>query len=109
MRRGSKEVVTGDWEFKGKLTHKDVELAPLPQAAAGVGQVVQVNTGNNTAFTLPAGGTWLYFVMLDQSPGGGLYAQSYAAGVPFGIAAGGTTIVDGVSGYSWVGFAWRIA
>ena len=66
--------------------------APLPKAAAGVGQWVYKS--HTSSITLPSGGTWVYYFKSNSSGGGG-------------IAAGGTLISSGDN--SPHAFAWRIA
>lgn len=66
--------------------------APLPKAAAGVGQWVYKS--HTSSITLPSGGTWVYYFKSNNSGGGG-------------IAAGGTLISSGDN--SPHAFAWRIA
>ena len=65
--------------------------APLPKAAAGVGQWVYKS--HTSSITLPSGGTWVYYFKSNSGGGGG-------------IAAGGTLISSGDN--SPHAFAWRI-
>lgn len=79
---------------------------PRPQSGAGMGQWKEIyNSGSGDSITLPAGGTWAYFLIGYRSGG---IAAAHAAGV----AAGGTTI-QLISGSSTVvgafGFVWRVA
>lgn len=76
---------------------------PKPQIATGVGQFFSFNTGFNTAFTLPTGGTWAYF-FLGFNTGGAL---NY--GATSGVNAGGTVICSANASIGWQGFVWRIA
>ena len=76
--------------------------AVVPPTSSGtVGQWVQIASTVGAAISLPAGGTWAYFLILINS---GL-TQSFTASV----AAGGTSVGGAVSGTNWIGFAWRIA
>jgi hypothetical protein len=79
--------------------------APLPQNAAGVGQVVPHDTGSGVGYTLPAGGTWFYFSLgFNSSTGTQNPGQRVA-----GVAAGGTTVAAATASQYWTGFAWRIS
>lgn len=78
--------------------------APLPQAAAGVGQFVQIFNGAGVAGVLPAGGTWAYDCLAFTAPGGTL-----TAGGSGGILAGGSTYLAANAGRQGVAMAWRIA
>lgn len=68
----------------------------LPTSATWL--VVQSTVGG--AATLPAGGTWAYFIQLFDT---GLVTNAAAS-----VAAGGTTVGAATSGKNWVGFAWKI-
>lgn len=74
-------------------------LAPRPQVAAGLGQVVNLFANSGDAAVLPAGATWFYKLTIYNTSG------QYLTSV-LGVAAGGTTI----SGTTSIkdGFAWRI-
>jgi hypothetical protein len=80
-------------------------VAPLPTSSSGVGQFVDIS--GVATYTLPSGGTWLYFgVQHDQ--------RNVTSNMPVfstsGIASGGTLIMtDGGLSYRWYGFAWRIS
>lgn len=76
--------------------------APLPQSAAGVGEVQFVNPGTATNYTLPAGGTWLIFRAQYSTSG------TYAFAHGFSILAGGTSLGTPGATFAWVGWAWRI-
>ena len=75
----------------------------FPVTGAGLGQWVLLAGAPSAALSLPAGGTWAYFVMTVSNTSGGI--SNYAASV----AAGGTQIFGVVSGFNHFGFAWRIA
>lgn len=75
-------------------------VAPLPQTAAGVGQVVNFSTSGG--YTLPAGGTWEIRWLKVNGTGGTNQAAYYA------IMAGGSYLAA-ASGYYQIGWAWRIA
>ena len=87
----------------------DVSMASLrtmlgfPVTGAGLGQWVLLAGAASAALSLPAGGTWAYFVMTVSNSSGGI--SNYAASV----AAGGTQVFGVVSGFNHFGFAWRIA
>jgi hypothetical protein len=72
-----------------------------PQEAAGVGQFVFVNPGVGQGYTLPAGGTWVYFWTYYTTSGE--FVISFG-----GIIAGGSG-TSGGAGEIIQGFAWRIA
>lgn len=80
-----------------------IDAAVAPTTTAGVGQWVLLAGAASAALSLPAGGTWAYFVMTVSNSSGGI--SNYAASV----AAGGTQIFGVVSGFNHFGFAWRIA
>ena len=79
-------------------------LAPLPQAADGVGQALQIYNGPSVAGVLPDGGTWFYHAIAFTSPGG-----TISSGGSGGFAAGGTTYLAAASNRQGVTLAWRIA
>jgi hypothetical protein len=82
-------------------------FAPLPQAAAGVGQDLLAYPAAGAAWVLPAGGTWEYF---GFAVGTGAGNVNLTTAVPVGgIAAGGTTVGAATALYQWVGREWRIA
>lgn len=74
----------------------------LPQAAGGVGNVAAIGGGSGAAAVLPAGGTWLWFIIRINSNG---QPQTWNASV----SAGGATIAGAVSGEQYMGFCWRIS
>jgi hypothetical protein len=82
-----------------------ISVAALPTNAAGAGQVVSFATANATAYTLPSGGSWLYFALNFNTTSGSQNPGSVTAGV----AAGGSTVGSAAANSYWTGFAWRIA
>lgn len=76
-------------------------LTPIPQAAAGVGQFIQL-WNNTSVYTLPAGGVWVYYT-IEIVPSSGIVRQSRS-----GLLAGGTPIVS-IEGTIMNGWAWRVA
>jgi hypothetical protein len=85
-----------------------IGAAPQPQAAAGVGlfEAVDTSASVGNGYSLPAGGTWAYFMFRVNSSTGGVPGGSNMAA---GVAAGGTTILAGLASHFIYGFAWRIA
>lgn len=82
--------------------------APIPKEAAGVGQWLYVYHPGGS-YTLPAGGTWAYFLS-----GYGTVDNPIFKGVAAGVAAGGTAIspkdIIGLGGANQMrGFCWRVA
>jgi len=76
--------------------------AVVPPTSSGVvGQWVQLAGAVGESISLPAGGTWAYFVLLFASG----TTQTFTASV----AAGGTVVGGAVGGSNWGGFAWRVA
>ena len=73
-----------------------------PVSSAGLGQWTSVSSTLGGALTLPAGGTWAYFVLSLNTSGG---VQSVGANV----AAGGSVAVAGFVNIVHSGFAWRVA
>ncbi len=81
------------------ITIYDPTKAAIPKTAAGAGQWININA---SGCTLPAGGTWAYFIFRYQP------AYENQLSSISGLAAGGTVVVN------WTvdvvhGFAWRIA
>jgi hypothetical protein len=74
-----------------------------PTASAGLGQWTLLSGAASAALSLPAGGTWAYFVITVNTSSGG--ANNYAASV----AAGGSAVASAVTGFTHFGFAWRVA
>jgi hypothetical protein len=75
---------------------------PLPTTSAGVGQFVAISPTFGGAYSLPAGGTWAYFVGQFHSDGRFLFIWSA------NIVAGGTGLGTPGAKIAWVGWAWRI-
>lgn len=63
------------------------KVAPLPQSAAGVGQVIYSQVGNNADLNVPSGGTWMIL-------GGLVWTNAGVVEGPLGagVAAGGFLI-----------------
>lgn len=88
-----------DWrEVLGGGTDK----APIPQAAAGVGQWVSLLSWSVKALYLPQGGVWAWFYWSSNA------GSSVIQGSWCGISAGGSLIGSNDNGFSSFGFAWRI-
>mgnify|MGYP001366422141 CR=1 FL=1 len=81
------------------------QVPARPQAASGVGQFIFVSTAAGDGYSLPAGGTWVWF-LISVVVAQGLTQVTRSGG---GVAAGGTTVLPGFSGEGKLGFAWRIA
>jgi len=75
---------------------------PLAIVGAGVGEFVSISAPVATALSLPAGGTWIYFLLLINAAGG-------ISGHESNHAAGGSTIYGGAGGIQTLGWAWRKA
>lgn len=103
--KGRTTAGTGDPEDLTGAQARAITGAPAaPQSAAGAGQFVAISAPTNTAYTLPAGGTWAYWAY--SASGGGVVTSGSSAGV----AAGGTTVLGAPGGgVAWYGWAWRIA
>ena len=71
-------------------------------AGAGVGMFTSIAAPQGAALVLPAGGTWIYFLLLINAGGG-------ISGHLSSFAAGGSTIYGGASGIQPIGWAWRKA
>ena len=76
------------------------DVAPIPTSSAGPGQIVSL-FANNTALTLPAGGTWFYLVYRFESSTGA-NSDHFT-----GVAIGGTTLSAASATYYWRGTCWR--
>jgi hypothetical protein len=74
----------------------------FPISGTGLGQWTKIESLLGAALSLPAGGTWAYFIVALNSAGGTVSTGA-------GVAAGGTTIVGAFAGIIHNGFAWRIA
>lgn len=77
--------------------------APLPQTAAGVGQFVTSSGASGAAFTLPAGGTWVWWGFGANSGTGAINNLAST-----GVSAGGTAVLAATGSTGWFAFAWRI-
>lgn len=80
--------------------------APKPQAAAGVGQMVDLQRpGGTVTYVIPAGGTWYYWCIWESGDTG----NPVAANKSGFIAGGGTLSPPADSGAIRMrGWAWRI-
>jgi hypothetical protein len=87
---------------KAVTDYVDARFAPMPQAAAGVGQIVFIAAGFGANYTLPAGGSWLTYRVQYGSSG------NYAFAHNFQILAGGTSFGAPGPTFAWTGWAWRI-
>jgi hypothetical protein len=76
--------------------------APIPIAAAGLGQVQALYAGNNTALNLPAGGIWFWFYIQRVVSSLGVQSTS------IGISEGGLNIATATVGLDHLGWCWRI-
>ena len=92
------------FDLNGPLTVDGSPVAPRPTASAGVGQVVALNNDSGASVTLPANGTWFFYVMGFGSTFG-LNGQANV-----GVTSGGDTVAP-TGGTPTIarGFAWRIA
>ncbi len=80
-----------------------INAAPAPTASVStVGQWVEVGSADGADLVLPSGGTWAYLYL-------NFTTSNVFQGRAAGVAAGGSTIVTGVPGFYFTGFAWRIA
>lgn len=77
---------------------------PTPTTDAGPGRVELLSASGGLAATLPAGGTWEYFIV-----GFSASAGVYAATAGMSVAAGGTVAGPATVNVQWIGFARRIA
>ena len=78
-------------------------LAPLPQAAGGVGNWSRQFVAASTAFTLPAGGTLAWFYFRRNSSTGVITA------IDASVSAGGTSILTLGAGEDLNALVWRLA
>lgn len=83
---------------------QDARYAQMPQTAAGNGQFVAISTADGVGYTLPSGGTWLWWAIQYVTASGAI-----SSGAVSDIHAGGTPILGGYAGYRLTGFAWRIS
>lgn len=76
----------------------------IPGGASGTpGQIVFMNPGFATSFTLPAGGTWL--VSWGQFSNTGVYQFTH----DFALYAGGFTFATPPANIAYIGWCWRVA
>ncbi|CAI8793968.1 hypothetical protein EMIT0P12_20051 [Pseudomonas sp. IT-P12] len=85
-------------EFAKYALSANVPLKPV------AGNFVALGGVGDGAITLPAGGTWAYWVHQFQTSNGVAFLNGFS-----GVNAGGTLVVTAVSGRFYIGFAWRIA
>lgn len=91
------------FDLNGPLTVDGSPVAPRPTASAGVGQVVALNNDSGASVTLPASGTWFFYVMGFGSTLG-LNGQANV-----GVTSGGSSVApSGGTPTIARGFAWRI-
>lgn len=93
-------VCTSATEFR---LDESVGSPAIPTSVSGLGQIVTINPGFNTAYTLPAGGAWLAFRQVFDSSG------NFAFAFAISVEGGGTTFASPGPGNALVGFAWRVA
>jgi len=86
-------------------TARNTLAAPaVPTATPGVGQIDLINPGVNTAYTVPAGGSWLVFrQVFVLATGANAFSQA------FSVVAGGTVIASPGAGNALIGWAWRVS
>lgn len=77
----------------------------IPTVSSGVaGEFIYVNTASGAGYTLPAGGTWLFYLNLIVT------ATAANTGTQAcGIQPGGTLVAGASASNQWQGFVWRIA
>jgi hypothetical protein len=75
----------------------------LPTASAGPGQIDLINPGVNTAYTVPAGGSWLAWRQVFAFPGG-----TYPFQQGFSRMSGGSVLPSPGAGNALIGWAWRV-
>lgn len=75
---------------------------PYAQTGEGIGQWVKIDIQDSSAYSLPDGGRWEYFLQLFNKTDGGLYNFTS------GVLAGGTSLTIGSDVYRYVGFAKRV-
>lgn len=94
---------SGNWMVTSyfRTAGPPASAAPFPISGTGVGQFVGINT-TATSYSLPAGGTWEYFVLGNNSSGNVIASAG-------GIAAGGTSVISSGSIQDVRGWARRIS
>lgn len=76
---------------------------PMATTTAGAkGQFINFSAGPSTTYTLPAGGTWLWYFVRESTTSGVFSANAS------GVSAGGSTIVSSVANTNAFGWAWKI-
>lgn len=80
-----------------------ISAAPLPQVAAGIGQIMGVYANANTAFVVPAGGQWVGRYLRRNQTTLGVNFQSA------GIYTGGTNLLTTTANEDCFGDFWRIS
>lgn len=93
-------VCTSATEFR---LDESVGSPAIPTAVSGLGQIVTINPGFDTGYTLPAGGSWLAFRQIFNSSG------NYAFAFAISVEGGGTTFTSPGPNNAIIGFAWRVA
>lgn len=86
------------------LARAAISAPPQPTNAGTVGQVSTVTGASGGPITLPAGGTWFYFLWRVLDSGDVINGAQLA-----GVAPGGTTVATAPAGTQFGGFVWRIA
>jgi hypothetical protein len=87
--------------------YHDATKAPLPQAAAGLGQGEFITSALGGVTNLPAGGFWWIIGAWYEANGTGAMTDANLSGPVF--ASGGATILGAVGGSFGRLSAWRIA
>lgn len=76
---------------------------PMATTTVGAkGQFINFSAGPSTTYTLPAGGTWLWYFVRESTTSGVFSANAS------GVSAGGSTIVSSVANTNAFGWAWKI-
>ena len=100
-------LYNGSWSAWQEIALKsfvEANYPAKPKTAAGAGQWVAISSATNTAYALPAGGTWAFVVWQVNTS-----TNVFSGGVFCNISAGGTTIQSAVANQGARGFAWRIS
>jgi len=88
---------SGDAVNVGQLA----SYSPIPQSGVGVGKWYVLSVGNTATVSLPAGGTWAYFILVFNDAG-----TAYTADAA--VAAGGT-VIYGETTRTKIALVWRVA
>jgi len=97
-------AIVGNGSISGaSITINGLDLARLPSSSSQVGQFVGVAPGTGVSFSLPSGGTWIYYYMQADVASGAVLGSG--AGGP---TAGGTLILAGVPDAAITGWAYRV-